>query len=146
MSPSKRFKPVQRVAQSREQKAARELGNSQRRAKDQEGRLEELKDYHQEYLERFQNAARSGISASQLQEYRAFISKLELAIREQERIVSSSHDECSSRKQVWQQKHTRTEALGKVMGRFQSEERKDSDNREQRETDDHNQRGKRKLL
>jgi len=143
LSPSKRFRPVQRVAQSREQKAARELGNSQRRAQDQEGRLEELKGYHQEYLERFENAASSGISASQLQEYRAFISKLELAIREQEKIVSASHRECSSRKQVWQRKRTQTEALGKVMGRFESEERKDSDKREQKETDDRDQRGKR---
>jgi len=30
-----------------------------------------------------------------------------------------------------------------VMGRIESEERKDSNNREQRETDDRNQRGKR---
>jgi len=142
LSPSKRFKPVQRVAQSREQKAARELGNSQRRTKDQEGRLDELKGYHREYLERFQNAARSGISASQLQEYRAFISKLELAIREQEKIVSASQQESSNRKQVWQRKHTRSEALGKVVGRFQSEERKDNNSREQKDTDDHNQRGK----
>ena len=141
MSPSKRFEPVQRVAQSREQKAARELGSSKQHVQDQEHRLEQLKLYHQEYLERFQKAASSGISAAQLQEYRAFISKLELAISEQEKAVLASQQACSDRKQAWQQKHTRSQALGKAMDRFKRAERQARDKREQKESDDRSQRG-----
>ena len=141
MAPSKRLRPVQRVARSREHKAAREYNDSQRRAQDQEVRLQELKRYHSEYLERLQSAAAAGISASQLQEYRAFISKLELAIQEQEKIVSASRLECSSRRQAWQEKHTRTQALGKAMDRFQAAEFKALDRREQKELDDRNQGG-----
>lgn len=141
MAPSKRFKPVKRVAESREQKAAHALGSSQRVARDQEARLEELRKYHKEYLDRFQDAARAGITAGQLHEYRAFLKKLELAIGEQEKIVRESLQDCSTRKAFWQEKHQRNQALGKVMEKFRSAERKTSDSREQKELDDHNQRG-----
>lgn len=83
MVQSKRFKPVQRVAESRERKAARSFGQSQRLMHDQEARLEELRRYHEEYLQRFRESSQMGMSASQLQEYRAFLEKLEKAIEAQ---------------------------------------------------------------
>ncbi len=143
MDSSKRFQPVRRVAQSREQTAARELGDSQRRMQQQEARLEELKRYHDEYLGRFRDAAQIGISASQLQEYQAFLNKLTRAIQEQEKIVRSTHQECSNKKEIWQKKRVRSQVLGKVVERFQTAERRAEDSREQKEQDDRNQRGKR---
>ncbi len=140
---SKRLRPVQRVAVSNEQTAARELGDCRRSVHKQEQRLEELCGYHDEYLQRFNSAARSGMSSTQLQEYRAFLSKLELAIKEQELIVLAKRSECSGQKEVWQQKRVRTQALGKVVNRYQQEERKDADVREQKESDDHGQHTKR---
>ena len=107
MSPSKRFKPVQRVAQSRERKAAQALGRAQQEVSAQEARLEELKRYHREYLDRFQRSTESGISVPQLQEYRAFLAKLEKAIHEQERIVAASLQTRTTQQSQWQQKHMR---------------------------------------
>ncbi|MES9843299.1 MAG: flagellar export protein FliJ [Candidatus Sedimenticola sp. PURPLELP] len=144
MTPSKRLQPVKRIAESREQKAARKLGDSTRRMHEQEAKLEELKRYHQEYLDRFQTTAESGISAAQLIEYRAFLEKLELAIKEQTRIVQMSQNERSSRKQEWQQKHVRTQALGKAVDRIRSDELKAEESREQKEQDEHSQRGRRR--
>lgn len=141
MPPSKRFKPVKRVADSREHKAARELGHSQRMARDQEARLEELKRYHKEYLDRFQTVARAGMTAVQLHEYRAFLRKLEAAIGEQEKIVQDSQQDCTSRKAFWQEKHKRSQTLGKVMEKFRRTEHQASESREQKELDDRNQRG-----
>ncbi len=139
MVPSKRFQPVHRVAESRENKAARALGESQRKMREHTGRLEELKQYHSEYLERFRNASREGLSVSQMQEYRAFLKKLETAIRHQEKILQLSHRECTGRKDAWQEKHIRTQALGKAMDRFRKAENKVEDSREQQATDEHNQ-------
>ncbi len=141
--PSKRLKPVQRVAASRERTAAMELGDSRRRMREHEERLEELRGYHREYLERFHTSAKSGMSATQLQEYRAFLTKLERAIHEQESVVERSRSECSVRQENWQQKHVRTQALGKVVERYEREEQKQQDVREQKESDERNQRGKR---
>jgi len=151
MVPSKRFEPVQRIAKSREDNAARELGHSQRRMQEQENKLEELKSYHQEYLDRFAEASRNGMSASQLQEYRAFMCKLETAIDAHlilvgkeisKKVVHASHIECSSCKDEWKQKRVRTQALGKVMDRFETTEKKAAESREQKESDEHGQRSK----
>ncbi|MCW8943499.1 MAG: flagellar export protein FliJ [Sedimenticola sp.] len=143
MVPSKRFQPVKRVAESRENDAARELGHSQKRMRDQEAKLDDLRRYHQEYLERFEATARQGMSANQMQEYRVFLEKLDVAIREQEKVVLASKSECVSRKEQWKEKRVRTQALGKVMDRFKSAELKVEEKREQDETDDRSQRGRR---
>jgi len=82
MTPSKRFKPVLRIAESHEHKAASQFGDSQRYMQEQEAKLSELRQYHDEYLERFNAISRNGISAGQLREYQAFLAKLDLAIKE----------------------------------------------------------------
>ncbi len=140
MVPSRRFEPVQRVAKSREDSAARELGDSKRRMQEQESKLSDLKQYHQEYLDRFSTAAKNGMSASQLQEYRAFMSKLESAIEAQQRVVQERQMECTSRKEEWKQKRVSTQALDKVMERFQTAEQKARDSLEQKESDERSQR------
>ena len=140
MTASKRFKPVQRIAASREQDAAREFGKSKRNVEQHKGRLEELRQYHKEYNERFQTAARAGISAARLHEYRAFLAKLENAIKEQETTVTTSQQASIIQKENWKQKHTRNQALGKVMQRYKNDEQQARNNREQKDADDRSQR------
>lgn len=138
MVPSQRFKPVLRVAESRERKAAHQLGDSQRNVQEQEAKLDELRRYHREYLERFDTAARVGISAAQLREYQAFLAKLELAIKEQESVVQHSQNLCSAHRDEWQQKYIRTQALDKVVQRCKTQERNKRERKEQKEIDDRN--------
>ena len=142
MSPSKRLRPVQQVAASKERKAAKSMGQAKQNLAQQEAKLQQLKAYHQEYLERFQQASAQGISVTQLQEYRAFLSKLESAIQEQEKIVADSATRHSSHRENWKQKRTRTQALGKVVERYRKEERKTEDRNEQKENDERNTRSK----
>lgn len=140
MVQSKRLKPVHRVAESREQVAARELSNSRRYVHQQEERLGKLRSYHAEYLERFHSAAKVGMSAIQLQEYRAFLAKLERAIQEQEAIIVDGRNVQQFKKDTWRQKRVRTQALGKVIDRYKQAENKAEDKREQKEADDRIQR------
>ncbi len=140
MSPSKRLSPVQRVAQSREQKAARHMGESHKNLLAEEAKLVQLKQYHEEYLLRFEQAARKGINSSQLQEYRAFLDKLGGAINQQERVVADRKVDHGSKKDDWRETHTRTQALDKVVRRYQQQEQKSADRQEQKESDDRGQR------
>jgi len=142
MVPSKRFKPVQRVAESQEQKAAKSFGQSQRHMHDQEARLDELRRYHQEYLQRFQQTSQMGMSVAQLHEYRAFLAKLEIAIEAQKKIVLASQQNRTSQKENWQQKHMRSQVLEKVVDRYASEDRKAMESQEQKEMDDRSRRHK----
>lgn len=142
MSPSKRLKPVQQVAESKEKRAAHHMGQARQHLVQEEAKLHQLKEYHQEYLSRFQQVASTGMSASQLQEYRAFLAKLDEAIQQQEKVVAASMASHSSHKDNWKQKRTRTQALGKVVDRYRKEERKAADLTEQKESDENNNRPK----
>lgn len=140
MSPSKRLQPVQRVAHSKEQKAARHMGESHKTLQEEQTKLAQLRQYHQEYLQRFDTAAKKGIGVNQLQEYRAFLSKLDTAIRQQEGIVATRKVDHNSKKNNWKETHTRSQALKNVVDRYQKQERKAADHNEQKESDDRSQR------
>ncbi len=142
MSPTKRLKPVQQVAATKELNAARTMGQARVHLAQEEAKLAQLKQYHQEYLERFQRVAAQGMGVAQLQEYRAFLAKLDAAIQQQQKVVDASLANHSTRKDDWKQKHTRTQALGKVVERYQQEERKAADRVEQKINDEHNNRSK----
>jgi flagellar FliJ protein len=140
MSPSKRLKPVQRFAHSKEQNAARNMGLARRNLEQEEQKLQQLKDYHQEYVARFQVLAAEGMSATQLQEYRVFLAKLYEAVKQQEEIVTASMVNHNSHKNNWRQKHSRTQALNKVVDRYHRQEQQSADRREQKESDEANLR------
>jgi flagellar FliJ protein len=142
MSPSKRLKPVQRFAASKEQKAAKMMGQAKKSLQQEEAKLEQLKQYHQEYLERFRKMAGEGMSATQMQEYRAFLAKMDEAINQQQQVVAVSTDNHQSTRNFWQQKHSRTQALNKAVDRFREQEQKCADKHEQKENDDLSQRKK----
>jgi flagellar FliJ protein len=140
MSPSKRIKPVQQVAATRERDAARTMGHARQLLAQEEAKLVQLKQYHQEYLARFQQVSSQGMSAAQLQEYRAFLSKLDDAIQQQEKVGATSVANHTTHRDNWKQKRTRTQALDKVVQRYRREERKSADRVEQKENDERNNR------
>ena len=136
MPPSDRFKPIQRIATHQERKAAAALGESLKQREAAQQRLDELRQYLAEYLERFGKAAGNGISSSQILEYQVFISKLEAAIVQQEEIVARSQQDCDSSKANWRGRYTRSKAMENAVDRMLVEERKVDDRKEQSETDD----------
>lgn len=140
MPPSDRFKPIQRVASQRERKAAAALGESLKQRHAEQQRLDELKQYLAEYLERFESAARGGLSSNQVMEYQVFISKLESAIAQQEQVVSQSQQDCDSSKQQWRGRYSKSKAMDNAVDRMKAKEQKDQDRREQAEADDRSQR------
>jgi len=140
MAPSDRLKPVRRVAQNREQAAAKLLGDARRIVQEQESKLEQLLFFQQEYQQRFETACRTGISAGQLQDFQAFLAKLRKAIDQQRCAVEESRRDSSERKQAWQQKHTRTQAISKAIERFRKDELRAREKKEQKDSDEHSLR------
>jgi len=138
MTQSKRFKPVQQIAQNRERKAAASLGDSLKDREAAAQKLQELRDYHKEYLEGFHLASQQGMGAARLQEYRAFLNKLQAAIKEQENVVNSAHQLCSSRRDQWRGQYTKTQALNNVVTRIRETEIKEQERKEQAATDERN--------
>lgn len=138
--PSDRFKPIHKIASQKERKAATALGESIKQRDSAEQRLAELQQYHDEYLQRFANAARNGLPSNQIVEYQVFISKLETAIEQQKEIVARSQHDFDSSKQDWRGRYTKTKAMENAIDRMRSAERKDQDKKEQAAADDRSQR------
>lgn len=139
MSSSTRLKPVKRLAETRERDAAREFGDAQRLLQAENDKLEQLKEYHREYVGRFHEAARNGISATRMMEFRSFISRLEQAINQQEDQLDKARNNNSRARAEWQQKQSRSKAIGKAVERHQTRERQATDKKEQAEQDERNQ-------
>lgn len=135
---SKRFKPVQQIADNKERKAAASLGESLKDKEAAAQKLQELRGYHAEYLKSFHLASQQGMGSAQLQEYRTFLGKLELAIQEQQQVVNSAQQVCSSRRDLWRGQYTKTRALNNAVTRMQDDETRLQERQEQAATDDQN--------
>ena len=136
MKKSERMLPIKKMAADHEQEAVKELGKSQRALNEHELKLEQLVNYRAEYYRMFKEHGSRGMDGSQLQAYQGFLAQLDSAIVAQRGMIEQVTGECDSKRDEWQQRHTRTEALGKTVQRYQTTERKEEDKREQRETDD----------
>ena len=136
MKKSDRMIPIKQIAADHEKEAVQQLGQSQRSLSEHEMKLEQLKNYRAEYARLFQEHGSRGMDGSQLQAYQTFLGQLDTTIRQQIDMIKYVEGECAEKRQVWQQRHTRTEALGKTVERFQTTERKLEDKQQQREADD----------
>ncbi|MBF0254991.1 MAG: flagellar export protein FliJ [Gammaproteobacteria bacterium] len=142
MTSSARLKPVHGFAERKEQDAARAFGDTQQKLQGEMDKLEQLRHYRREYLERFHSAAREGIQAKRMLEYQAFIAKLDEAISEQERILGFARETNNRAKTTWMQKQSRSKALGKVVEHHQVREQQVRDKREQKDMDERSQHAK----
>jgi len=139
MTTSTRLKPVQGFAERKERDAALVFGDAQRQVQTESEKLEQLREYHREYLERFHKAAVAGIQAARMIEFRAFLAKLEQAIAEQEKVLGSARDLNHRAKLAWQEKQSRSKAIGKVVDNHRYQEYRQQEKKEQTEQDERNQ-------
>lgn len=140
MTRSKRLKPVTRVAEQRERRAAVEMAEFRRFLDEQQARLQELVNYREEYTRRFEAAGRAGLDATRATDYRRILTRLGEAVAYQEQRVTGLRQEFEQIHRRWTDTRTRSAALDKVMERYRREERRDADRREQGEFDERNLR------
>lgn len=136
MTKSQRINPILKLAEKREQDAARALGGSQHRLLEHQQRLDQLLSYREEYAQRMQEHGVQGITVSQMQGYQTFLSRLDAGIREQQYVLSSAMQEVDRCRSAWQATHIRSQALDKVQLRYLAEEVKVQDKRDQKDSDE----------
>lgn len=135
MTRSKRMQPVVNVTANREREAAKRLGECQQRIHAAEQRLAELIKYREEYTQQF--ASGGSLNTARLQDYRAFLNRLNQAVDQQGHQVAQVSHECEGLRQRWLALHVRAQALDKVVERYRGEERSEQDKREQKDSDEH---------
>lgn len=136
------MQPLRRVAESKEQRAATELGKAQQQLQAQINRLKELENYKNEYFSQFQQAGQSGVSIDKLQSFRSFLDKLETALEQQKHAVKTAGDLVDVRKRQWFTCRDKVKVFNKVITRFVDQEHKQEEHHEQKESDERGQRTK----
>ena len=82
-------------------------------------------------MDSFQGHIRTGMSMSRMSDFHYFIAQLDQAISEQERSVNNADKEYESRRQEWLSQRCSAKAVDKVVSRYQAEEQRLEDKREQ---------------
>lgn len=136
MKRSERFKPIQQLAQQREDVAAQVLGKIQRELNAHHIKLSELIQYYEDYQTRYAEQASKGMSITQVQSYQKFISQLEIAITEQKKHISRVEEACSSKKDDWNTQRQKSQVLEKVMHSYEKKELQHENRQEQRRLDE----------
>ena len=140
MTRTKRMQPVQRVAESRENTAAKHMSESRQKLSDQEARLKELQTYRDQYAAQFSTRGHAGLDALQLHDYRIFLSRLNQAIQQQELIIVQCRNQHHQNQDQWNDLHRHTQVVDKLIERFKADEQDQQKKREQQMLDEHAQR------
>lgn len=144
MTRSKRMQSVQHLAQNRERDAVKKLGESQQHLEAQRAKLEELRAYRDQYARAFETAGGTGLDAVRVQEYRLFLGRLNEAIQQQEAILEQCTARHEQSRQQWMATRSHSQAIDKVLERYQEAERRLQQRTEQQEQDERARRPPRK--
>ncbi len=140
MKKSQRLNVIVELNARNEKTTLKALGSIQQQRQEAETQLENLKVYRQDYETQYQSIAKIGVNIKQLLEFRAFMSKLDLAIEEQQQVILGVEKQLSSTRIQWEQQHQKTKSMQKVCEAAVKEELKAEDKREQNEQDDRGSR------
>jgi flagellar FliJ protein len=130
---SKRLDPIHRLAQNREDDAARRLAESQQALMRQEVQLQEMERYLREYSS---GTPAGPIAPSMLANREAFLRQLGEALRWQAKAVEEARGRLDRARQQWVGRHRDTDVLEQLIDRSQSSERRILERRAQREMDE----------
>lgn len=140
MKRAQRLQIVQRVVDDQERSRAEALAGSERRLRESEAKLGELESYQASYVRDFTLRAGSGMDGVMARDYQAFLARLEEALRQQSQVVTRARAQRDSELRTWQGAAQRAEAVGQMVKRFQTEEERALDRREQHDADERSQR------
>jgi len=143
MNRAKRMAPVQDLVDDTERRLATSLAQHERKLAEAQNKLDELVRYKGEYEKQLAQRAGGGIAATDLRDYHAFLARLGEAIRQQQGIVQRTATERDAERLRWQAAARRVKAIDHVVTKWQAEEQRVLDQRDQRETDERGQRVRR---
>ena len=133
---SQRIKTLVEIKATQEKNTLEALGASQRKLLATQAQVESLRNYRQEYQDRFNQRGSVGISVVQLLEFRSFMDKLDKAIAGQEQSLSECEADLMTKRKIWEGLHHRTQSLQKVCNAALAAEIKQEGKLEQLEQDE----------
>lgn len=135
MSRAKRLEVVLELAERDEQEAARALETARLNKEQDEQKLLELIQYHEDYELAFKQPLPL-IRAEQMQRQRGFLVQLSQAREQQEMIVKKRCDLLGQKQQLWQRAHLKRKAMAELIDRMRNDEARTLDKKEEKMLDE----------
>jgi flagellar FliJ protein len=140
VSRGERLDVVQQVADRNERERAERLAEAERIAIDAEQKLVALERYRNEYEEQLKTRGASGVEASGVREFQAFLARLGEALVAQRQLLATARTTRDQLLNSWREAAQRAQVVQTLAGRWQDEARRVEDRRDQRESDELSQR------
>ncbi len=112
-----RLEPVLDLARRRLEAATGELQKLAQRRADAQSRLDQLQGFLDDYRQQFRTVMQSGLETGRLQDFRAFLTKLERAVDLQGAEVRRSQEAWATKHREWLELRQREQAMGVLKGR-----------------------------
>ena len=137
---AQRLLPVVDMAQTTEREAVGKLRQYQHALQQAQQQLQNLQQYRDDYQQQWIDKGQTGVSGQWLMNYQRFLSKLEVAIGQQEQSLAWHQNNVSVSQAAWQQAYARLEGLRKLVQRYREDAQKIADKQEQKLLDEMAQR------
>ncbi len=128
---------LQRLADKREQAAARAMADALRQLQEQRGRMEGLSGFRQEYAQRLIENGRQGMGVNRLRDHQRFLERLDEAQLQQVEAIRRAEEACTQQRQLWMLARRNSATYDRLAEQYRQAARHEAERREQRETDEH---------
>lgn len=137
MTPASSLRTLVDLAQRRTETAARELGTFNTQGHEAENKLELLLRYRQDYQGRYEQSAKNGLHQTGLQNYRAFLLKLDQAIAQQHKALTQAKQQIEAGQQGWNEQRRQLKSFETLSRRRDQADSRRAAKAEQRAQDEH---------
>lgn len=137
MTPASSLRTLVDLAQKRTETAARNLGTFNARGHEAESKLELLLRYRQDYRTRYEQSIKNGLHQAGLQNYRAFLRKLDEAIAQQHEALTYAKQQIEAGRQGWNEQRRQLKSFETLSQRRDQADFRRAVRAEQRVQDEH---------
>lgn len=99
-------------------------------------KLQGLNDFRLEYSQQLHTRAKQGLSCETIQQYNAFINKIEEAIKQQASTVNTAKQVVEQRRKLWLAQQAKTKAIAKLIEKKAYEKQQRENKAEQKMLDE----------
>jgi flagellar protein FliJ len=136
MKRSEQLDVVQQVAARNEREHAERVAGAQRYVIEMEEKLAALERYRGEYEAGFAARAGAGLDASGMRDFQTFLSRLGEALNQQAELVTRAREALEAVRLQWREAAQRAHVVDTLAERWQTEESRAEDRRDQNESDE----------
>lgn len=119
---SKRLQLVCDLAARKEDQALDHLRQARRALDVQQQQLDDLKNYHQQYLQSMKQALHGKVDIQKLQVFQGFVAQIQAAIEQQQSVVARAQQLFERSSQVWQKCHQKRKSYEDLVAQYRQQE------------------------